>query len=152
MTSTSLRPFLGLTRFRPSIRERRDGYVSLLIDEMIPLVAGAGLADWCDVFCEQGVFTAAESTSILRAGLAHGLRPRIHAEELARSGGCDVAAEVGARSADHLIFADDDGAARLAASGTTAVLLPIAALFLKSQSVRSGTDADCAWRSGRPRH
>jgi imidazolonepropionase len=123
--------FLGAHEIPPEYRHRRDAYLSLLIDEMIPAVAAEGLADWCDVFCERGVFTAAESIAILRAGLAHGLRPRIHADELARSGGCEVAAEVGARSADHLIFADGSDAERLAASGTTAVLLPIAALFLK---------------------
>jgi imidazolonepropionase len=123
--------FLGAHEIPVEYRGRRDAYVSLLIEEMIPLVASEGLADWCDVFCEHGVFTAAESTSILKAGLRHGLQPRIHAEELARSGGCEVAAEVGARSADHLIFADDQGAERLHAAGTTAVLLPIAALFLK---------------------
>jgi imidazolonepropionase len=123
--------FLGAHEIPPEYRQRRDAYVSLLIDEMIPAVASEGLADWCDVFCERGVFSAAESTSILRAGREHGLQPRIHADELARSGGCQVAADVGARSADHLIFIDDDGAERLAASGTTAILLPIAAFFLK---------------------
>jgi imidazolonepropionase len=123
--------FLGAHEIPAEYRQRRDAYVSLLIEEMIPAVAAEGLADWCDVFCERGVFTPAESRAILNAGLAHGLQPRIHADELARSGGCEVAAEVGARSADHLIFADDLGANQLAVAGTMAVLLPIAAFFLK---------------------
>jgi imidazolonepropionase len=72
-----------------------------------------------------------ESRTILRAGLAHGLLPRVHADELARSGGCEVAADVGARSADHLIFVDESGADRLADASVAAVLLPIAAFYLK---------------------
>jgi imidazolonepropionase len=123
--------FLGAHDVPPEYRGRREAYVSLLIDEMIPAVAADGLAAWCDVFCEDGVFTADEARAILRAGIAHGLLPRIHADELGRSGGCEVAAELRARSADHLIFVDDAGAARLAGSGTTAVLLPTAAFFLK---------------------
>src|SRR3954465_6207039 len=123
--------FLGAHEIPPEYRDRRHAYVSLVTDEMIPAVAAEGLADWCDVFCERGVFTPDEATTILRAGLAHGLRPRIHADELARSGGSEVAADVGARSADHLIFADESAAACLSRAGVTAVLLPIAAFYLK---------------------
>jgi imidazolonepropionase len=123
--------FLGAHEIPPEYRHDRDAYVSLVIDEMIPAVASEGLADWCDVFCERGVFTPDESRAILRAGVAHGLRPRIHAEELARSGGSDVAADVGARSADHLIFANDESAARLAGADVCATLLPAAAFYLK---------------------
>jgi imidazolonepropionase len=123
--------FLGAHEIAPEYRHDRDAYISLVVDEMIPAVATEGLADWCDVFCERGVFTPHESRTILRAGLAHGLLPRIHADELAASGGCEVAADVGARSADHLIFADERGAARLAAANVCAVLLPIAAFYLK---------------------
>jgi len=123
--------FLGAHDIPPEYRDHREAYVSLVTEEMIPAVAAAGLADWCDVFCERGVFTPEESTAILRAGLHHGLQPRIHADELARSGGAEVAADVGARSADHLIFADEAAADRLAEAGVTAVLLPIAAFYLK---------------------
>jgi imidazolonepropionase len=98
---------------------------------MLPAVAGEGLAEWCDVFCETGVFTPDESRQILQAGLAAGLKARIHADELGASGGAQIAAEVGARSADHLIFVDEAGAAGLAAAGTVATLLPIAAFYLK---------------------
>jgi imidazolonepropionase len=98
---------------------------------MIPAVADEGLADWCDVFCEHGVFTPEQSTDILEAGLRAGLMPRIHADELAESGGCEVAARVGARSADHLLFTTERGADVLAGANTCAVLLPAAAFYLK---------------------
>lgn len=112
-------------------RGRRADYVRLVIDEMIPAVAREGLAEWCDVFCETGVFTPDESQAILEAGVGHGLKPRIHADELGLSGGAAVAANVGARSADHLIFVDEAHARRMAERGVTATLLPAAAFFLK---------------------
>jgi imidazolonepropionase len=99
---------------------------------MIPRVAGEHLAEWCDVFCDQGAFTPQESVAILSAGLRAGLKPRVHADELARSGGAEVAAKVGARSADHLIHVDEEGAAALADAGTCAILLPAAAFYLKA--------------------
>ena len=123
--------FLGAHEVPPEYRDRRGDYVSLVVNEMIPRVAGDGLADWCDVFCETGVFTPDESATILEAGLAAGLMPRIHADELGPSGGSHVAARVGARSADHLIFADEEAADLLAAAGVTATLLPAAAFYLK---------------------
>lgn len=123
--------FLGAHEVPPEYRDDRDAYVSLVTAEMIPRVADEGLADWCDVFCERGVFTPDESFAILDAGRRAGLMPRIHADELGASGGCDVAARVGARSADHLIFADAHGADALARADTCAVLLPIAAFYLK---------------------
>ena len=98
---------------------------------MIPAVAEARLAEWCDVFCERGVFTPDQSMRILEAGRAHGLMPRIHADELALSGGSAVAAQVEARSADHLIYIDAPHADRLREAGVIATLLPAAAFFLK---------------------
>ena len=123
--------FMGAHEFPVDYRHRRTDYVDLVAREMIPAVAREGLAEWCDVFCEQGVFTPEESRAVLEAGLAHGLKPRIHADELALSGGSAVAAAVGARSADHLIFVDEAHADLLAAAGVTATLLPGAAFFLK---------------------
>jgi imidazolonepropionase len=123
--------FMGAHEVPIEYRGRRADYVRTIIDEMIPAVAGQQLAEWCDVFCEQGVFTPAESRAILEAGLRHGLKPRIHADELALSGGSQVAAEVGARSADHLIFVDEAHARLLAAGNVVATLLPSAAFFLK---------------------
>jgi imidazolonepropionase len=110
---------------------RRDGYIDLVVDEMIPLVAAERLAEWCDVFCETGVFTPEESRRILLAAKAAGMKLRIHADELGASGGSQVAADVGARSADHLIFADEAAALALARAGVVATLLPIAAFYLK---------------------
>jgi len=123
--------FMGAHEVPIEYRERRREYVDLIIDEMIPLVSREGLAEWCDVFCETGVFTPEESCEILEAGRAAGLKPRIHADELAASGGSRVAAQLRARSADHLIFADEDGADQLAAAGVVATLLPIASFYLK---------------------
>lgn len=123
--------FMGAHEIPLEFRSRRDAYVRAVIDDMIPAVAGAGLAEWCDVFCETGVFTPAESIGILEAGKRHGLKPRIHADELAASGGSHVAAEVGARSADHLIFADAASIEALRSSGVVATLLPNAAFYLK---------------------
>src|SRR5262249_4808165 len=84
--------FMGAHGIPVDYRPRREAYVRLILDGMIPAVAGAGLAEWCDVFCETGVFTPAESIAILEAGKRHGLKPRIHADELAASGGSLVAA------------------------------------------------------------
>jgi len=123
--------FMGAHEVPVEYRHDRRGYVDLVIGEMIPAITRAGLAEWCDVFCEDGVFTPDESREILKAAREAGLKLRVHADELGPSGGSRVAAEVGARSADHLIFVDQDGADRLAAGGVVATLLPIAAFYLK---------------------
>lgn len=123
--------FMGAHEVPNEFRERRARYVDLVVDEMLPAVAAERLAAWCDVFCETGVFTPAESVRILEAGLAHGLKPRIHADELGASGGSQAAAQVGARSADHLIFVPPDGIEAMARAGVTATLLPAAAFYLK---------------------
>ncbi len=123
--------FMGAHEVPVEYRSRRGEYVSLVINEMIPHVQREGLAEWCDVFCETGVFTPAESTAILKAGIKAGLKPRIHADELGPSGGSRVAAQVRARSADHLIFVDEEGADLMAAAGVCATLLPAAAFYLK---------------------
>jgi imidazolonepropionase len=125
------RTFMGAHEIPRDFRERRDAYVDLVVNVMIPAVAGERLATWCDVFCETGVFTPQESVRILEAGTRAGLKARIHADELAASGGSGVAARVGARSADHLIFADAHGIAAMAGAGVTATLLPNAAFYLK---------------------
>jgi imidazolonepropionase len=123
--------FMGAHEIPVEYRDRRDDYVRLVIDEMIPAVAAESLAEWCDVFCETGVFTPDEARRILQAGAARGLKPRIHADELGASGGSQVAADVGARSADHLIFVPEDGIRAMAAAGVVATLLPNAAFYLK---------------------
>ena len=123
--------FMGAHEVPIEFRGRRDDYVREIIDVMLPAIAEEQLAEWCDVFCEQGVFTPAESRDILQAGQRLGLKARIHADELALSGGSRVAAEVGARSADHLIYVDEPHARMLAEQNVVATLLPSAAFFLK---------------------
>jgi imidazolonepropionase len=123
--------FLGAHEVPLEHRADRERYLRLVTDEMIPAVAGAGLAVFCDVFCEQGVFSVEESRRVLSAARAHGLKLRAHADELADTGGAALAAEMGARSADHLIHVSDAGRRALARSGTVAVLLPSAAFYLR---------------------
>ena len=123
--------FMGAHEIPTEYRSERDRYVDLVISEMIPAAAAEGIAEWCDVFCETGVFTPTESEAILRAGMAHGLKPRIHADELGASGGSQTAARIAARSADHLIFVPPDGIEAMARAGVTATLLPNAAFYLK---------------------
>lgn len=111
----------------------RARYVDRVCDEIVPEVAARGLARFCDVFCEAGVFSAAESRRVLEAGIRHGLLPRLHADEFADSGGAELAAELGAYSADHLMAVSDRGIEALAGSGVTAVLLPGTSFFLKKE-------------------
>lgn len=115
---------LGAHEFPDEYRDRRDEYVRLVIDEMIPRAAAEGLAESCDVFCESHVFTVGDARRVLTAARAHGLVPRFHADQLTRSGGTELAIEVGAASADHLEQLDDAGVEAIATSGVSAVLLP----------------------------
>jgi imidazolonepropionase len=123
--------FLGAHEIPVEYRHRRADYVALVIEEMLPAVRHEQLAEWCDVFCEDGVFTPDETRSIFSAARRHGLKLRVHADELALSGGAALAAEMGAHSADHLIFADEAAARALAAANVVATLLPAAAFYLK---------------------
>ena len=123
--------FMGAHEVPPEFRDTRADYIRTIVEEMIPAVAAEKLARWCDVFCETGVFTPEESAQILEAGVAAGLEPRIHADELGPSGGSEVAARVGARSADHLVHVSEAGMHALATGGVTATLLPSAAFYLK---------------------
>jgi len=111
----------------------RRRYLDLVCEEIVPAAAAAGLARFCDVFCETGVFDAAESRRVLAAGLAAGLLPRLHADEFADSGGAALAAELGALSADHLMAVSPAGIEALARSGVTAVLLPGTSFFLMKE-------------------
>ena len=114
----------------PEYRGRADDYVELVANEIIPAAARDGLALFCDVFMEPGVFDAAQTRRMLEAGLAHGLVPKLHADELEGSGGAELAAELGAASADHLGDISDAGIEALAGSGTVATLLPATLFFL----------------------
>ncbi len=114
----------------PEWRHDRGRYVDLVCEEIVPAAAEQGLARFCDVFCEHGVFSADESRRVLEAGVRHGLAPRLHADEFEDSGGAELAAELGALSADHLIAVSPRGVEALARSGVTAVLLPGTSFFL----------------------
>lgn len=123
--------FLGAHEVPPEHRESRARYVDMLVLEMIPSVAARGLAVFADVFCEQGVFSLDESRRILGAARERGLKLRVHADELTALGGAELAAELGARSADHLVHVTPAGMRALARSGCVATLLPTAAFYLR---------------------
>jgi imidazolonepropionase len=126
-SETSLRyvpTFLGAHEIPPEYKSRRDEYVSLLIEEMLPRVAEEKLAEYCDIFCEEKVFTNDESREILSAAKRHGFCLRMHADQLSLSAGAKLAAELGTVTADHLEYTDDDGIAALKSAGVQPVLLP----------------------------
>jgi imidazolonepropionase len=116
--------FLGAHTVPPEYRSRREEYVSLIINEMLPQVAREQLAEYCDVFCEENVFTTDESGQILSAARDHGLGLRIHADQLSLSGGAQLAAELRTTTADHLEHTDHDGIKGLKSAGVQPVLLP----------------------------
>jgi len=116
--------FLGAHAIPLEYKDKADEYVSLLINEMIPSVASRELAEFCDVFCEKGVFDISQSRKILINGKKHGLTPKLHADEMTKLGGAELAAEVGAISASHLLFASESGLKAMAKQRVIAVLLP----------------------------
>ena len=143
--------------FRERDAQRRD-YLRHLIDDMLPQVAAKKLASFADVFCEPGVFTVAETREILTASRAAGLALKLHADELEPHGGAELAAELGATSADHLGAISDAGIAALARSDTVATLLPGTMLFLGKEKQRAGSPPDrrgsrrCAGHRFQPRN
>lgn len=139
--------FLGAHTYPVAYKDDHQGYIDLLINEMLPVIAREELADYIDVFCEEGFFSPAETEQIVKAGLSHGLRPKIHANQLHLSGGVEVGVKLGALSVDHLETMDESAIAALASSKTTiGTLLPTAAFFLRMpfQPARALLDAGCA--------
>lgn len=122
--------FLGAHAVPAEYKGRQDEYVDLIINEMIPQVAAANLADYIDVFCDRGFFTPDETERILMAGMKYGLRAKIHANELDYSGGIQVGVKYNALSVDHLEYTGDEEIAALAGTETMPTLLPGAAFFL----------------------
>ncbi|HTX13907.1 MAG TPA: imidazolonepropionase [Candidatus Baltobacteraceae bacterium] len=116
--------FLGAHVVPPEFRRRPAAFVDLVVKRWIPAVATAGLAEFCDVFCDRGAFSVAQSRRILSAGRAVGLVPRVHAEQLARTGAALLAIEMQAASADHLEKIDSDDIRALSLSGVVCTLLP----------------------------
>ena len=126
-----VRTYLGAHEVPLDRRSDREAYIAELVEKAIPEVARLGLADFADVFCERGVFTVDESRRILEAASLSGLGLRIHADEFSDTGGAALAAELHARSADHLVQSSDDGIAAMARAGVVGTLLPTASFFLK---------------------
>jgi imidazolonepropionase len=132
--------FLGAHTIPKEFREERARYVNLLTEEMIPQVARERLAEFCDVFCEEGAFTLEESGKILETGKRYGLKPKIHADQLSSGGGAELAAEINTYSADHLEYASPEGIRKMAEKGVTAVLLPGASFFLSMKKYPPARD------------
>ena len=122
--------FLGAHEIPPEYSGKTEDYVQLVIEEMIPAVAEKKLARFCDVFCEKGVFSLEQSRRILETGKRYGMLPKLHADELTPLGGAELAAEIGAASADHLLFVSEKGMEAMAGKGVVATLLPGTAFFL----------------------
>lgn len=138
--------FLGAHSFPAIYKEDREGYIRLIIDDMLPVIAAEGLADYIDVFCERGFFTPEDTIRICVAGRGYGLKPKIHANQLHVSGGVQAGIKVAAVSVDHLESMDEEATLALAGSNTIGTLLPTAAFFLRMpyQPARSLIDTGCA--------
>jgi len=138
--------FLGAHSYPAEYKENHAAYIDLIIKEMLPVIAREKLADYIDVFCETGFFSPEETTTICRAGMQYGLKPKIHANQLNLSGGVQAGVALGAVSVDHLETMDDDAIHTLANSQTIGTLLPGAAFFLRMpfQPARALIDAGCA--------
>ncbi len=130
--------FLGAHEIPDEYRRNREEYIHLLQNKIIPFVAKNNLAEFCDVFCEQGVYSVEESRRILTIAQNYGLKSRVHADQLHLTGATQMAVELGAVSADHLEKLDDGGIRKIAASNTVACLLPGAVFFLGSHQYPPG--------------
>ncbi len=123
--------FLGAHDFPPEYKNDREGYIQLIIKKMIPKVAEENLAEFCDAFIDKGFYTIDEGRKILETALNYGLKLKVHCDELADVGAAELAAELGALSADHLLFVNDKGMNALKNSKTCATLLPGTAYFIR---------------------
>jgi imidazolonepropionase len=138
--------FLGAHTYPIAFKDNHEGYIQLIIDEMLPAIANEQLADYIDVFCEEGFFSVEETERICNAGKQYGLIPKIHANQLHASGGVELGVKLGALSVDHLETMDDAAMQALSGSETIGTLLPTAAFFLRMpfQPARQLIDANAA--------
>lgn len=138
--------FLGAHAYPVAYKNNHDGYVDLIINEMLPAIAAENLADYIDVFCERNYFEVAATARIMEAGAKYGLKAKIHVNQFSSSGGVAKAIELGALSVDHLEVLTDEEIALLSASSTLPVLLPACSLFIKIPygPARKLIDAGCA--------
>jgi imidazolonepropionase len=132
-----VRTFMGAHALPPEFKGRGEEFIDYMISDVLPIVAAKKLADFCDVFCEKGVFSVEQSRKLLMAAKALGLRPKIHADEIVTLGGAELAAEVGALSAEHLLHASDDGIKKMSKEKVIAVLLPATAFCLREPYARA---------------
>lgn len=129
--------FLGAHAIPPAYKDRSDAFIRLLIDEMLPAVKEQGIAHYCDIFCEQGVFSIEQGRTLLSAAKALGMKVKIHADEVHDLGGAGLAAELSACSADHLLAASDENIRAMAETGVVATLLPATAYSLRKPYARA---------------
>jgi len=131
--------FMGAHAVPELYRGNGDGFVDLIVEEMLPAVERQGIARFCDVFCEEGVFSVPQTERILSEASRRGLGLKVHADEVHDTGGAALAARMGAVSAEHLLAASDEGISAMAKSGTTAILLPATAYSLRKPYARART-------------
>lgn len=138
--------FLGAHALPEEYKEKSDEYIDFLIREMLPIIRENQLAECCDIFCEKGVFSISQSRRLLQAAKDQGFMLKLHADEIVSLGGAELAAELGALSADHLLHASDAGIRAMADAGVVATLLPLTAFALKEPYARGRDmiDAGCA--------
>jgi imidazolonepropionase len=138
--------FLGAHEVPDTYRDRREEYIRIIKEDMIPQIAERKLAVYCDVFCEEGVFEIEESRDILETAQRHGLKSRLHADELSAFGGAELAAEVNAVCADHLVQISDEGIEAIARKEVIPILLPVTTFFLRKDTyapARKMIEAGC---------
>jgi imidazolonepropionase len=138
--------FMGAHAVLPEFKGREDAYIDFVLAEVVPEVASRKLAVFCDVFCEKNVFSVAQSRRLLTSAATSGLKAKLHADEIVQLGGAELAAEIGAVSADHLLHVSDDGVRAMAGAGVVATLLPATAFSLREPYARGRfmIDAGCA--------
>ncbi len=129
-TIDAVSTFMGAHAVPPEYRDNVQGYVDLIVEDTIPKVAEKVLAEFCDVFCERTVFNLEQSRKILISGKSHGLKAKVHADEMSMLGGAELAADVEAVSAEHMLFSSNEGLKAMAAKGVVGVSLPAAAFSL----------------------
>jgi imidazolonepropionase len=128
--------FLGAHAVPKNFKGREDEFIDFIIDDVMPEVGERKLAEFCDIFCEKNVFSVEQSRHLLSKAKALGLKAKLHADEIVQIGGAELAAELGAVSADHLLQASDEGIRKMAKAGVVATLLPATAFSLKEPYAR----------------
>ncbi|APD07154.1 imidazolonepropionase [Flavobacteriaceae bacterium UJ101] len=138
--------FLGAHAFPTAYKENKEGYIQLILNEMLPEIEKQGLADYIDVFCETGFFSVKDTERICKAGIERGLKPKIHANQLNASGGTEIGVKLGAVSVDHLETMSESAIEALSNSNTIGTMLPSAAFYLRMDypPVREMIDRNCA--------